>query len=799
MQVGGAASRDGLAVAAWIVVVVLVSPSAIVVDDAVRHARGTRARAYALTGLAIGLAWLWLTAPWWFYGLSTPFDSHDHFYPTLRWLARHLAAGDWPTWMPEIYGGRPALADPQSLIAQPAFLLLAWLDPTPSLRAMDVMVLAHLLLGALVLAVRGLRTDAHPLACVLAALVFAFGGAAMARLQHPLMVMSYAWLPVVMLAVEMLLERPRWRNGLLTGAAVAVLTVNRDHAALHGHFVVAGTTLARLAGSPTPFTMLRRALPAIGLALLVWLVLIALPIAASLAFVDQSNRPGFDLEITRRLSLPWASLLTMPFPDLFRTVSDYQSYWGPPAPGWPEFWFDYAVVQLAPGIVPTALVLWLGVLRGWLFAPGARLGAVIAIVALAFMVGERLPLFPLLHERVPGLDLFQRPADASFILNLGLTLALLGIVDRYLRQGLAPVARWRHVAEVALLLVPVACAVGVAVSFDKLATDWRAIAIPTLVAALAIVMLRVGAQGDPRRRLVAVALLVAATIADFSVHNAGIPINAGSAEAAAPLEHPDEDPLMSWLMAEAERGDGAGPPRLELLGLGRVWQNAGLAHGFHETLGYNPLRNGRYDTATGARQNSDFNFRLFGTLMTGYASPFNDVLGARHIVLGAPMAEIDPTSAPAFGQPRRIGDAYVYANPDAAPRLVLVAAENVQPHDPDALLQTGDLPPFDPWHEALIEGAETAVAPPGTGAFDGSLQVVDYGPDRIRLVVRTDRPAWLVFHDVADPGWAAIVDGKQRPLHRANVLFQAVAVEPGDQEVVFDYAPWRAIREHFLR
>lgn len=176
--------------------------------------------AYALTLLAIALAWLWLTAPWWLHGLSIPRDSQNHFYAMFRGLARHLSAGDWPAWMPETHGGRPTLADPQAMVTSPGFLAVAWLDPAPSLRVMDMLVLGHLLLGACVLAVWGLRRGAHPLAAVLAALVFAFGGAAMARLQHTLLVLSYAWLPVVMFAVPPM--RPsssirawRWRCSAL--------------------------------------------------------------------------------------------------------------------------------------------------------------------------------------------------------------------------------------------------------------------------------------------------------------------------------------------------------------------------------------------------------------------------------------------------------------------------------------------------------------------------------------------------------------------------------------------------------
>ncbi len=261
------------------------------------------------------------------------------------------------------------------------------------------------------------------------------------------------------------------------------------------------------------------------------------------------------------------------------------------------------------------------------------------------------------------------------------------------------------------------------------------------------------------------------------------------------LEHPGPDPLARWLTARMAAAAGSGGPmRAEILGLGGSWQNAGLSLGVDTALGYNPLRGACYDTAVGAAGNSHLPRRPFGTLMTGYAAPFADLLGIRYIVFGAPMDEIDPASVTAFPPPLRIGDAYIYENADAVPRLVLVAADNVRPHDPDTVLETGEMAAFDPAHEALIEGAVAPENDTAPAAFNGTLRVIDHGPDRVRVAIDTDRAAYVVFHELADPGWAARVDGIRRPLHRANVLFQAVRVDPGAREVTFAYSPWRAVR-----
>ena len=109
-----------------------------------RERPGRREAMVALA--AVAAAWVVLAWPWLVGGLTIPWDAKIHFQAMLRWLADHLSRGDLPLWMPETFGGRPALGDPQSMILSPGFLLLAALDSEPSARAGDAVVLVELLL-----------------------------------------------------------------------------------------------------------------------------------------------------------------------------------------------------------------------------------------------------------------------------------------------------------------------------------------------------------------------------------------------------------------------------------------------------------------------------------------------------------------------------------------------------------------------------------------------------------------------------------------------------------------------------
>src|SRR5262245_65413330 len=114
------------------------------------HAPSAR-QLIAACGL-IGGIWLLAASRWVLTDTVVPWDSKNQFYAFFRFLASSIHAGVSPFWNPYHYGGHPSVADPQSLIFAPLFVLWALIDPTPSLRAFDLLVFAHLLVGGLAIA-----------------------------------------------------------------------------------------------------------------------------------------------------------------------------------------------------------------------------------------------------------------------------------------------------------------------------------------------------------------------------------------------------------------------------------------------------------------------------------------------------------------------------------------------------------------------------------------------------------------------------------------------------------------------
>src|SRR4029450_8012490 len=91
---------------------------------------------------AIIIGWPWLSGR-----VTIPWDAKAHFQPQIQFLAQSLARGESPFWAPYVFSGQPQIADPQSIIFSPPFLLLALVNSAPSLWAADTTLLAMVFVG----------------------------------------------------------------------------------------------------------------------------------------------------------------------------------------------------------------------------------------------------------------------------------------------------------------------------------------------------------------------------------------------------------------------------------------------------------------------------------------------------------------------------------------------------------------------------------------------------------------------------------------------------------------------------
>jgi len=748
---------------------------------------------YAVAFAAI--AWPWLSGT-----VTIPWDAKAQFQPQLQFLARALGDGQSPFWTPNVFAGWPQIADPQSLIFSPPHLLLAAFDRAPSFRAADAVVFAALFLGGLGIILIFRDRGWHGGGAVVAALAFAFGGAAAARIQHVGEVLSLCYVPPAIWLLARALERASWRYGVLAGVAGGLIAAGRDQVALLALYLLAGMVVVHWVG-PDARVRLHASIKPLAAVAAAGVAVAAMPVLLTLLLAESSNRPEIDYVSAGRGSLHPLHFLTLAFADLYGAADPKVPYWGPPNLVWGrDLILAQNMGQLYLGAVPLVAVIGLGCTRGLLWARDIRFFTVAALVAILYGLGWYTPAFRVFYELIPGVTFYRRPADAAFL--IGALLAVLGgyLVHRWLSGTVRPATRTQWTVGLAIAGAIPAAAVGAALHAGTLAVATVPILTGIACAAAALAVL-FAARRLQRWPLAAVALVAAFTAADLAWNNApnestGLP---PAVYDALRVDTKNETiALLKTRLAAAAAPDRR--DRVELIGIAYPWPNISLTHGFDHVFGHNPLRLKTFAAATGVGDTvATPEQRTFSPLFPSYRSPFADLFGLRLIATGVPVEHIDPSLKPGdLAFVARTPDAYVYENPRALPRVMLVTAWRQA--DFDALIRDG-WPDADPRRTVLLEHAPAAGLPlPGgerggvrglpTSELPGTARIIRYS--NTEVTIETDAPAsaLLVLNDVWHPWWRADIDGTPAEILKANVLFRAVEVPAGRHTVRFTFHPF---------
>jgi hypothetical protein len=117
----------------------------------------------------------------------------------------------------------------------------------------------------------------------------------------------------------------------------------------------------------------------------------------------------------------------------------------------------------------------------------------------------------------------------------------------------------------------------------------------------------------------------------------------------------------------------------------------------------------------------------------------------------------------------RSEDVVIYRNKDALPRAYTLPA-SLAKEESGELTLAGTLPAHDV----------------------GRVDVLHYGPTWVELRAVMGSSGYLVLADLAYPGWRASVDSAPVPILRADGVFRAVSLAPGEHHISFRYKPWWA-------
>jgi hypothetical protein len=752
--------------------------------------------AAAIGLFAIGFAVLgW---PWFSGAVTIPYDGKSTFYTQLAFLARSLADGQSPFWTPNVYAGWPQIADPQSLIFSPFHVLLALFDPTPSFRLADGVAFAYLFLGGVGVILLFRDRGWHVGGALVAAFAFSFGASNASRLQHIGPLESLCYWPLAQLflmrALERAPSRAAWRDGALSGLFSGLILLGRDQVSLIAIYVLAGYVLWHWLAGTGRVARLRASLAPLAAGAAAGVLVAAVPLVLTMLLAADSNRPEIGYFYAGRGSLHPADLMMLVFADLYGAANPRVNYWGPPSFAWHEtightdLFLAQNVGQLYAGAVAIVAVIGLGIVRGQLWAREVRCFTVAALLVLLYALGKYTPAFYFMYELLPGVSLFRRPADAGFM--FGGLLAILGgyLVHRWLTGQVPASKRWQRIADAVLALALLATAVALALMVGKLDVAIAPIVSTIVCVAGAIGALCLSRRLAPRGALAAAAILAAASTADLAWNN-GPTESTGLPPAkfdALRAETKDETvALLKSRLAAAAAPDRR--DRVELIGVEYHWPNIGLVHGFDHLLGHNPLRLSNFENATNAPDTvAGPDQREFSPLLPSFRSTLENLFGVRFIAISVPIEQIDRSLKPGdLNFIARTNSAYIYENPRALPRVMMVGRWQVV--DFEQLVRAGGWPNVDPRVTVLLERSPDGLAPAAEPV--GTAKIVSYRNTEVVIEVENASAGLLVLNDVWHPWWRASVDGLPAAILKANVLFRAVVVPRGKHIVRFSFHP----------
>lgn len=734
--------------------------------------RHRRARAWWRDGIAIAVIALTVVGCFWRVvfvpGYWLPEGGGDNastLLPFYRFAAEEFRAGRLPLWNPYLYGGAPFAADLQAAVFYPPYWLLYALTSDITFELVTALALAHLVfagVGMYALAAFGRWEGVGPLsrpAALVAALAYMFCDYFIVHLGNLNLVAGAAWLPWAMLGLVRGLTDRRLLPFALGGVALALgLLAGHIQPFLYG-LLLAGM----LAGVNSVRAGVTNGWPsAVGLALraiifpVVAVGLGAVQILPSLELRELTARATLGYDTAIEYSLPPAMLLGLLVPDLWGRGPG--SYWGP----WPRVEMGYF------GILPlVAVAVALATRR----TAGVWALAGIGLVAVMVALGGYTVVYGWLYQFVPGFGGIRAPARAIVLFNLiAAWLAAVGVdaareaTDEATRRALGRVVRWTGFVLLGLLFG----ALPPFVFFLAVGQGQRGAMIPRLTAivdglllaalllggTVLLLGLRAASRLDGRWFAVLAVLWVA-----FDLLTIGFDVEGGGAD---PVANYRRDGVVAVLRADPDpffRIDSE-------TGVWEVWQPAaGLYHRLADVRGVdNPLMLAdvqRYWAELGGRDGVPY-----------------DLLNVRY-VLGKPDVRLEPEKFERVYTDELIA---VYRNRQALPRAWVVPfAEIVPSHE--AAFAAVHRPGFDPRRTVIVEEGSAEPGGPGTAT------IVAASNSALTIDVQAPQGGYLVLSETFYPGWEATIDGQPAPLVRANYLFRALRLPPGEHRVELRYRP----------
>jgi hypothetical protein len=681
-----------------------------------------------------------------------------------------LRAGHFPLWNPYTYSGEPFLGGFQSALLYPPNLVFLLL---PLARAIDLSILAHLLILGWGMWSWAERRGLHPLAGFLAGAALILSGVVYPHVYagHLSNICTMAWAPWILRGLESWWTDRR-RAGLLEASGAICLQILAGHSQYVFLTALAAGLFGLLSSLAEP-SVRRRALPAVAACYLGAALLAAAQLFPGFAALGESARQGQSFGQASIFSFPPENFLTLFAPGFFGDPL-HTGYWGR--------WYiqEMTVFIGAAGIV---LIL-LGSTHP---AQGRRARWDLAACGLLLLLalGANTPLYRPLYDFVPGFRLIRGMSKFTFPAMLFGTLALGAGADALIRRE--PIRRgitW-FALGLALALAAAGFLVG---AHPEWVGDWmrgwqtaRQSYLPkaasaqsgfvrgaadhaahSLLLAAGLFFLTgaslLGAARRPLLRWVPLGLLVI-DLAGFAWTNSATcdPLILAPAELRSFFRHQSGDYRILSGLVPSGNDDGF------LMGKADLWGNdAFVLHRYAEfmtfTRGLDPNYASQALPPFTSRDVSPLYALLRCQYFVGLASDGGIEVSQASV---APLARVQLVSAY-----RRLGGR-------------------------DAIFAALSTAGFDPRQTVLLESDPSPR--PVAGGISGTVHAVETSPDTLAIEAEVAAPALLLVTDPYSRDWRAVpLPGSSQQSYQvlpADYILRAIPLAAGHHHILMEYAP----------
>lgn len=688
-------------------------------------------------------------------------DMIGLYYPLMDY-AFDGPAGTLRLWNPYQASGEPLFANPSLGFAYPLYLTFPFLETALALQ-LDVVIhlaLATFAMWALCRA-QGIAWGAS----LLGGVVYAYCGSMLIKISYPPFLAGVAWLPLIVLLVQRVIERAQTRDAGWLAVVIAFTLLGGN---LQFTYFTLWVLLPFVAAIGVEQVRRGRARHLVRPAALLGMA-VGLGVCASLIrvlpnaeFMQHSWRPPGTLDLP--------SSATMAIPPAYFAAFSLTPIGRPTA-------LTHAAGEAYTGILPTGLAL--AGLLAWkrrLVAIGLLASGVTAVL---YAFGTHGAVFPLLFA-LPGGSWFRAPDRALIIFGFAVAwLCAAGLDPLLVRAG---TTRARLVAPACVALLA-----GVAVLIGNRAELPAALGTAAVgLVLLAILAARIGPPHLATGAAAALGLLILVDLARAQQHLQLVPSDLRAALSS------NED-FIERVRARQ--------------GLDRTYIASDLGPGplyFFAVAGAGLLNQlwlpTNYAGGVAGRRLEEY-LRLLGPPLpypVGYLPPrlttanlpALNLLGVRFLLIEE-AREAEAMTAGVRAGLRAIHRArglVLYENRQALPRAFLVPRVEVVPDGTERLAR---LLQIDLRDTAVLDEPLREPLPPlddlSPDARAPGVDVLAYEPERIVLATSYAAPGLLVLTDQYHPGWRVAVDGAVAEVVRVNHLFRGVRVPAGRHRVEFRY------------